>query len=391
MTNTFNNGTLTIELGDRIDTNNAADTEKEIFALTNEQKPDSVVLDAKNLTYISSVGLRVVLKLKKTISNTRMENVSLEVYDILSMTGFTDIMDVKKAMREISIEGCEMIGRGGHGSVYRIDGDTIVKVYNEGEPFDEIEREIAYAKKAFVYGIPTAISYDIVTCGKCFGVVFELINADTLTNRLNAEPEDFDNYAKKYCEVVQKLHTTEADTTIFSNVKDLYNKWVDDMSIYYNEKEIALLHDIINSIPDRNTFIHGDIHPKNMMVQDGELLLIDMADLTYGHPIFDYAGIALTHVMSGRNDPEMTKRVIGVDYNTALALWENLLRKNFQDKTEEERSQIKDVIMGFAMLKYAIAPAVNKNQDEKLVQSLLENSRKYFLPNAERFIGAVNF
>ena len=47
--------------------------------------------------------------------------------------------------------------------------------------------------------------------------------------------------------------------------------------------------------------------------------------------------------------------------------------------------------MGFAMLKYAIAPAVNKNQDEKLVQSLLENSRKYFLPNAERFIGAVNF
>lgn len=78
------------------------------------------------------------------------------------MTGFTDIIDIRKAMREVSVEGCEIIGKGGHRTVYRIDGDTIVKLYNEDEPFDEIEREISYSKKAFVYGIPTAISFDIV-------------------------------------------------------------------------------------------------------------------------------------------------------------------------------------------------------------------------------------
>ena len=63
------------------------------------------------------------------------------------MTGFTDIIDIRKAMREVSVEGCEIIGKGGHGTVYRIDGDTIVKLYNEDEPFDEIEREISYAKQ----------------------------------------------------------------------------------------------------------------------------------------------------------------------------------------------------------------------------------------------------
>lgn len=33
---------------------------------------------------------------------------------------------------------------------------------------------------------------------------------------------------------------------------------------YLTQKEVDILHDIINSVPDSNTFIHGDIHPKNM-------------------------------------------------------------------------------------------------------------------------------
>lgn len=387
----FDGNELIIELEGRIDSSNAAEKEKEIFEAVNEHKPEKVVVDAQKLEYISSVGLRTMLKLKKTIDSTRIINVSLEVYDVFDMTGFTDIIDIRKAMREVSVEGCEIIGKGGHGTVYRIDGDTIVKLYNEDEPFDEIEREISYSKKAFVYGIPTAISFDIVKCGNCYGVVFELINADTLTNRINAEPENFDSYSKKYSEVVHKLHTTEADKSIFSDIKDLYNKWADDMLKYLTQKEVDILHDIINSVPDSNTFIHGDIHPKNMMVQDGELLLIDMADLTYGHPVFDYAGIMLTHVLSGKNNPEYTKMVTGIDCKSALALWDNLLKSNFAGKTEDELNKVKNAIMGMALLKYAISPAVNKNMNENLVNSLIENSRKNFFPQAKNFIGAIDF
>lgn len=391
MTSSFLYGTLTVELEGRIDTTNAADIDKELFELVDANNPRKVILDASKLEYISSVGLRVVLKLKKTIDDTAVVNASLEIYDIFSMTGFTDIIEVRKVLREVSIEGCEIIGRGGHGTVYRLDGDTIVKVYNEGEPLDEIEREISYSKKAFVYGIPTAISFDVVKCGNCYGVVFELINADTFANRLCAVPEDFDSYSVKYSAVVNKLHTTKADPHIFSNIKELYNKWVDDMAKYYTPDEIKLLHDIVNSVPERESFVHGDIHPKNMMVQDGELLLIDMADLSYGHPIFDYAGIALTHVVSGRNDGKYTKAVIGIEAEPAARLFNNMIKANFPGRSEEELKHINDTIMSFAMFKYAIAPAVNKNQSDELNQRLLENTRKSFFPVAAKLIGAVDF
>ena len=35
-------------------------------------------------------------------------NVSPEVYDIFDMTGFMELLDVKKRLREISVEGCEL-------------------------------------------------------------------------------------------------------------------------------------------------------------------------------------------------------------------------------------------------------------------------------------------
>ena len=49
------------------------------------------------------------------------------------------------------------------------------------------------------------------------------------------------------------------------------------------------------------------------------------------------------------------------------------------------------MIMSFAMFKYAIAPAVNKNQSDELNQRLLENTRKSFFPVAAKLIGAVDF
>lgn len=383
----FSNDTLTVKPEGKVDTSNAAEVEKEIFALVDEYKPAKVIIDAQKLKYISSAGLRVVLKLKKTVDDSIIINASLEVYDILDMTGFTNLIDVKKAFREVSVEGCEMIGKGGHGTVYRLDGDTIVKLYGENEPFDEIEREVSYSKKAFVYGIPTAISYDIVKCGDCYGVVFELINADTLSNAICADSEKLDEYSEKYSALVKILHEIEADTSIFGNIKDLYNKWIDDLAGTYTPDEIAVLHEVISSIPDSNKFVHGDIHPKNIMLQDGKLLFIDMADLTYGHAIFDYAGIALTHILA----KAYTKQLFGVEPDIMEKLFNNMIKANFQGRSEEELEKTKKVIMGYAGIKYAISPAVNKNQDPKFCEGIVNRAREQILPNAKSLIGAIDF
>ena len=71
-------------------------------------------------------------------------------------------MKIKKEHRKISIENAELIGEGFFSKVYRLDLETIVKVYIKDTSLEDIERELSFAKQAIIKGIPTAISYDVV-------------------------------------------------------------------------------------------------------------------------------------------------------------------------------------------------------------------------------------
>lgn len=85
---TENEGKTTFYLEGRIDTNNAPQVEKEIFDAI-EGKTSDIVIDAEKLEYISSAGLRVLMKLRKSIDKQLpVINVSRDVYDIFETTGF---------------------------------------------------------------------------------------------------------------------------------------------------------------------------------------------------------------------------------------------------------------------------------------------------------------
>jgi Anti-anti-sigma regulatory factor (antagonist of anti-sigma factor) len=199
-----------IPLKGRIDSSNAPEAERYILSLA-EAKPDSIpVFDASNLTYISSAGLRILMKMRKAVGQEmEIQNVSPEVYEILETTGFTELFRVKKRMREISVEGCEVIGRGFYGTVYRLNPDTVVKVYSSPDSLPLIENERKMAKMAFVHGIPTAISYDIVKVGDSYGSVFELLKAQTMNDLLATQPDRADELVNTFAGVMKTVHAVE--------------------------------------------------------------------------------------------------------------------------------------------------------------------------------------
>lgn len=292
----------------KIDSNNAPEFEKEIMAA----KPTEI--DASKLEYISSAGLRVLLKLTKTVGEVKLLNVSREVYEILEITGFTSILNVKKTLREICVEGKEILGKGGNGTVYRLDDETIVKVYSTEHSLEIIDRERAYAKAAFVAGIPTAIAFDTVKVGDSYGVVYEAMNSDTLGHAIAKEPERRDEYIMKYAELAKKLHSTTIDDGSVAALKDLLTKRANDPMLldFCTQDEVNVLRDIVNSMADCETLVHGDLHPGNIMINDGELMLIDMGELTRGAPIYDLASIYRDLMVGSKSDPETTARSIGM-------------------------------------------------------------------------------
>lgn len=78
-----------------ITSSNAIEVEAAIEDIIKNTKFDKLILDFLELNYTSSAGLRVIIRLKQKYKNVSIINVNSNVYDILEMTGFTNILDVK--------------------------------------------------------------------------------------------------------------------------------------------------------------------------------------------------------------------------------------------------------------------------------------------------------
>lgn len=328
------NGILTVFPEGRIDSANAGAVGAEIEDILNREPHSGVILDAEALQYISSAGLRFILKLRKAEPSLRIVNASHEVYDVFEMTGFTEMIDISKAYRRLSIEGCEPIGQGANGVVYRLDDETIIKVYRDPDCLPDIQRERELARKAFVLGIPTAIPYDVVRCGDTYGSVFELLNARSFAKLIAAEPENLDHYVGLYVDLMKKIHSTKLKPGEIPDMKQAALGWVDFLKEHLPEEQYAKLRALVSAVPERDTMLHGDYHIKNVMMQNGEVLLIDMDTLCMGHPVFELASVYLAYVGFGENDPTIVEKFLGMPSATAKQIWDKTLRLYFG--TEEE-------------------------------------------------------
>lgn len=87
---------IIVEVEGRLDTTTAPTLDKTINENINDSK--NLVLDLKELKYISSAGLRVLLSAQKKMQNIgsmKVINVCAEIMEIFEMTGFADILSIE--------------------------------------------------------------------------------------------------------------------------------------------------------------------------------------------------------------------------------------------------------------------------------------------------------
>lgn len=368
----FDGLTLTLALAGTIDTKNASAVEAEISAERAAHPSASLVLDFSELTYISSAGLRVMLRLKKALGGLSIINVLPEVYGIFEMTGFTMMIDVRKAYANFSVEGCPIIGEGAKGVLYRIDDDTVCKVYRDPDSLDDIHRERELAKTAFVAGVPTAISYDVVRVGDGYGSIFELLNAKTVSDLMASGEWGVERAAAEMADLLSVLGKTKAESELIPSVKGMALRWTNRLEGALDEGSLARAKELIEDVPDEPYLVHGDFHIRNVMVQDDEPLLIDLDTLTHGNNIFDLGITYSTHVGRGLIDPEKSACFLGIPWDLSCQLWTLMLRNRFPEASDGELAAIEDKARLISALRLMGRPITHPDIDAGLAQKTFE-------------------
>ena len=342
-----------------------------------------LVINADELEYISSAGLRIILRLKKEYPNTKIINCNQAVYDIFDMTGFTEMIDIEKGYRKISVDGCEVIGEGAYGIVYRIDPETIVKVYKNHDSIDEIIKERERAREAFILGVPTAISYDIVQVGDLYGSVFEMLDAKSFAELLR-DGESINKLVKQSVAILQQIHSIENSNDDLPDKKEEAIGWAKYCKEYLPKEIGTKLVKMMQDIPDRNTIIHGDYHIKNIMHTDTDNLLIDMETLAIGHPILELACSYSIYEGFECLDPKNPEKFLGVPQEQCRKFMDLSYDYYFDELEEDQIEEIKNKVKIICYTRLLRRQIKHFGIDSKEAKDSIEFCKNYLIENVPK-------
>lgn len=381
-----------IEIKGHIDSNNAEQFEKELMDSVMKTPESEIVLDASELKYISSAGLRVLMKLRKQVKKpVPVVNVSPEIYEIFEVTGFTDLLEVKKKMREISVEGCKELGSGANGTVYRLTKEEMIKVFRPGMTIDKIEAEREASRNAFLLGVPCAIAFDTVKVGDCYGTIYEMLNAATVQERIREKPDRLPELAASTAKLLKELHETEVPNGQMLPADRVLHNTIDKLSEDFTADEVDKMHALYNSIPTMNRFVHNDYHAKNVMeTGDGELMLIDLGDAGAGNPLIDLIHCCFIYQMMGTGTKEHTAdemSFIGLTYGELKDYWKIFLETYCS--SAEKACVLNEKLFPFAQLQYFTVAMAHPRLPKEYHKPYADRVRKEVLSRFDELLGSL--
>ena len=316
MNSKFENNELTIFVQGTVDTSNAEQFGEEVATIRAKHPDCPLIFDCDELTYISSAGLRQILKVKKANKDFKIINANSQIYEIFEMTGFTEMIDIHKAYRKIDVSGCEKIGEGSNGIVYRLNADTIIKVYKNNDALEDIKRERELARTALVMGINTAIPYDVVKVDDKYGSVFEMLDNKSITKWIKADPDNIEKYINLFVDMLKEIHNTIVKPGVLPSEKEVVLKWVTFLKDYIDEEHYNKLRSLVEEVPESDHMLHGDYHTGNVHWDMKESILIDMDTICVGNPIFEFGSIYNAFEGYGLTDEKRVSKFLHLDIDT---------------------------------------------------------------------------
>ena len=293
-------------------------------------------------------------------------------------------------IRQVSLEGYEVVGKGGCGTIYKIDGDRVLKLFDTRISLEEIKREQAQTKYAHDMGLGVEDCFELVKCDDRYGLILEYVSGEDADKILQREPQHTADFGKQLGEYLRKIHSVKPDVQVFPSTEEFYHSCVEKCEYWLTQEEQKRLHAFISAIPKRNTMIHGDYNQQNTIVQDGRLVLIDIANSTTGHPVYDLLLTYFYMVMCPRDMRESYDRARKTAPEDSFRLWDVLIKTYLGTDDPQRINGVNNMLEYYAMLKLILTPASFINMKRERWEFFINWGRNKLIPEIDRVIGIVD-
>lgn len=183
------------------------------------------------------------------------------------------------------------------------------------------------------------------------GAVYELLEARSLAQCIRENPDRLDDYIDISVSLLETIHGTQMDTGALENKREAaLRRIVKSTQKVLDAEQYELLMQHLNKIPDGNSMVHGDFHIKNIVMQDGTPMLIDMETIGYGAPILDLGYLHRAYIGFSEIIPDNAVQFFDLSQETCEYIWNRTLRRYYGG---EEEATLRRNMYTCALFSYA--------------------------------------
>ncbi len=179
----------------------------------------------------------------------------------------------------------KIIGIGNTATVYELEESKVLKLFNQGYPKESVEKEFNNARAISNMGFIKPKAYEIVFLEEGIGIVYDKIEGESLLDWVMRTGD-----VQSCALYMANLHKAILQNSI-SNVPNykefLKYNIVKALSENPIKQKEAL--DMLDKLPDGNILCHGDFHPGNIFISDGQAIVIDFMNVCHGDFLYDIA------------------------------------------------------------------------------------------------------
>lgn len=252
---------------------------------------------------------------------------------------------------KISLSDYVLSGGGFNGESYdhKSDQSIMLKLYFPGK-IEQPLQEMLLSQKVYDLGIPTPQPGEyVVTEDGRYGIRFKRIVGKKSYSRATADnPEKVEFYAREFAQMCLKLHSTHIPTADFESVKDRYYNLL-EKNPFFSKNEKDKLAKFIDSTPEEDTAIHGDLQYSNAIFVGDKKYFIDLGDFCYGNHLFD---VGMVYLSSNLSDESFIQETFHMPKSLAIEFWKYFAAEYFGPG--ESLKDIEDMIRPYAGLKTLI-------------------------------------
>ena len=171
--------------------------------------------------------------------------------------------------------------------------------------------------------------------------------------------------------MLKSIHAINVDDGVVPDMKEIALGWADFVGAHIPHEQYNKLRQLIQEVPKQNTMMHGDYHTNNIMVQNGQPLLIDMDTLCMGHPIFELGSMFNAFVGYAELDHSNMMDFFGYSYETAGKFWNMSLQMYLGTDDEQVCQSVaeKAMVIGYTrMLRRAIRRTNDADSPAKIAR-----------------------